>query len=579
MNETTNENDSILRILLQGLITSLVTGLLIYYLTKVDSQINWCNNEIKNFDVKNYKSKDLSILSKICKDELLEYDLFSNLIYDNDNNETKRFGKTINKLLIDNKINKNLIDDISMFKLVNILSNKRFEYVSSHSNKKNDLFSVNKYIEKFLIFSNEIDFEKYNQAQLDSLIGIFSQIFGNEKLLRSTHIPRFNPPFPYSEDYFSENPIQLDNFKLFRKLMNKIDKNNVNIEEYIYTHTQFDQNSTNYKIQLLFNSYIFSNKKEELIQEVINLFNIIRNKELHLTSDGEKLLTLILLELGDNYSLTKEELHSIYDSYSYFGKTNIMYLLYDRELIDQLVYNLKSDRFIPNDDIYTQYFINKIKSNKFTFESNNEDFIWFLSNKGNKKLLIELFNVYKNNNLIQDNIFRAILLSSMDNRMYYGTIHPKDILKVLKDTKDINKKSKYIKYSLYTKDYELVLNAINYINSSKSFYVKQLDKVDHYDIVYHHFFLGSIFSALGEAIPSYVGKQKEIRNKKIELFIDYIQLTKSKESKFELFKLLVNMLKHDSFTLPNKIKSLIDKEDNSELKFKYVNYFKDKLNY
>lgn len=576
-NEKPNRTNSILRILLQGLITSLLTGLLIYYLTKQDNQINWCNNEIKNFDEKNYKSKDLSVLNKLCKDELLEYDLFSNLIYDVDHNETKHFGKTINKLLVDKKVDKQLIDDISMFKLANILNNKRFVYVDTYSNKKNDLFSVNKYIEKFLIFNNEIDFEKYKQEQLDNLFGIFSEIYKNEKLIRSAYIPRLNPPFEYDDKSFLENPIQLNNFMLFKQVMRKIDQNKVNIKDYLYTHTKFNQNSTNYKLQLIFNSYIFSNKKEELIQELINLFDIARSKKSRLTNEGKKLLNLILLELGDSYKLTKEELYSIYDSYSYLGNTNTMYFHYNKELIDQLVYNLKNERFILNDYIYTEYFVKKIKNEKYIF--NNDDFIWFLSKKGARKLLIELFYSYKNNDNIQDNIFRAMILSSITNYNYIPNdkVTSNDILNLIKETKNLNQKNKYIKYSLYTEEYELILNAINHISSSKKYYKKQLDKVDHYDIVYNYFYLESIFNALSNAVPSYVGKQKEIKNMKIKLFINFIELTSSKDSKLELFKLLVNILKYNDLNLTKKIEKIINKEKDNIQKQNYINYFKDKV--
>lgn len=578
-NEKNNERDSILRILIQGLITSLVTGLLIYYLTKQDNQVNWCNNEIKNFDEKNYKSKDIAVLSKICKDELLEYDLFSNLIYDVEHNETKYFGKTINKLFIDKKVDKQLIDDISLFKLVNILNNERFVYVDT-STKKNDLFSVNKYIEKFLIFHNEIDFEKYKQSQLDNLFSIFSEIYNNEKLVKSTIFQSFHPPIPYDEDLL-ESPILLNNFMLFRQIIKKIDKNKVDTKDYIYTHTKFDQSSINYKLQLIFNSYIFLNKKEELIQEAIKLFGIIKNKESYLTKEGVKLLILILLELGDNYELTKEELHSIYDSYSYSSNINKIYLHYSRVLIDQLVYNLKNERFMSNNDIYTEYFVKTIKNKKFIFNNKNENFIWFLSKKGSRKLLTELFYSYKNNDRVQNKIFRAMVLSSSRNYNYIpnNKVTSNDILKILKETKDSNQKAQYIKYSLYTKNYELILNSINYINSSKEYYKKQLDRINHYAIVYDYFYYESIFTALGNTVPTYIGKQKEIKTIKIELFINFIELTSSKESKFELFKLLVNMLQYNDFNLTKKIEKIIYKEKDNILKKNYINYFNDKRYY
>jgi hypothetical protein len=547
----------IINMLVTGLLAGAGTSGIVYWLTKSDNEATWCKTEIKNFNSKDYKAKDVSMLINECKDEVLEYRLFENIIYDRDSTleERTKLGIVFNELYIDGVVDASYISNISKSKLSNSIKNPNYSY-----DKKTNLQPLDEQINKFLDFTKEIEFKSYTEEQIQNYFSIFTIIFAHETLVEQYGIlPKFN--------HFTDNKQTIiRDIKLhsvYKKFMTLMDK--------VKGKTPFKKISTKVKGPiytsqiLLFNSYLYGNKQKELVQELTSLLNSLKDKQLQYPNwhmYNSMLIQLILLELKENYTLSNDELKNIMLTYV----KNIRYIFIPIDSsTEQLIYNLFKGNFYSGSkkENFNKLFLT-LDANNNLLDKFSDKFLRYLAINDNIELLNTLFDRYKDNNHFSRKIFHSILLSYQYDNAWYS-VDEKKIIEQINSLKQLELKSLYLRDALILKKADVVELAVKFIMEHKDFYIKELNKTTYHGSDYYLF---SIFAALERSNTAWVARQKDLRGKRIKLLLYFIENIQHQDNKLNLLKSALHIVHEDDILFIHNINQVVEKEQDRELEMK-----------
>lgn len=556
------------------LITSLVSGLgaslLIYILTISNNQKNWCRQEIKSFDYNNYTKKELSMLIQECKDGIKTYGLLEDTLYNS--NDTQKFSSIINELYVNGKIDNDFITSFSDEPLIKKINNPNYNFSNRNLYLKNNLPELNKQIEKYLTFTKEILFKSYTNEQQAMYYSVFITLFRGDSLLTNQEVPQFNIYDIESRPIEPKLNRNLLHLHTILENLGKIDKRKFKIES---------DDKFVLSVAVLFNSYRHKDNKTDLINEVSKLSKIIENNmnrekigkisnkqwmdNIGRAGAATKIMELILAELA-NYNLSETELKKLFNSYH-------KALIYQpmKQILNKLIHKLFTDDILADRNdakkLYTQLFLKHLQ--KDYFFGIKREFITYLAIKENTEILQTLLNTFKDDEDFKRKVLHSLVVAHIISRKdSYNILEYEDfIIEIIESEHNEKAKRFLIRDSLVLKDVKVIDYAINYIKENKKHYIKELNETTYHG---HQFHFYSIFRYLADSKPSWVAKQKDIKEKKFNLYNEFIHAAKNKESKLYLVDATTSFITKDDIFLVEKLKKTIQKEKDKILQEKML---------
>lgn len=455
-------------IILSSLLSGGGAGWVIYSQTKEDNRKSWCRQEIKSLDINSYRDKDLSIMYKECKEEIKEFELFEDILFNS--NDINKFSSFINQMYVNNRIDEKTIIDFSNKALFERIRNEKYNFDNNLVNTQNNLPPLDPQIAKYLQFTKEILFKSHGdiQEQLSNYFEIFIILFKKEDLFPYSSIPSYNYLLKNNNEFndISENKKLLDLQKILRNF-GKENKQKIIInskDEFIIALTE------------LFNSYKERDSKIILINRLSFLVKLIEknaniDKKL-ITNENqwqyinerlyaERIIQLILSELY-NYKLEESELKLIFNEYinlnKYLGKFMI-------NTVDKLTHKLFTENFsvsnLNNEELFRQLFLDNYKDKKISLDS---DFINYLGIKKQINLLMDITKLNNDKKEIKREIFHALMLSQAYHKEYsMNRLDPVLLIDMIKNEQNEELQRLLLRDSLELDSIEIVEFAINYI--------------------------------------------------------------------------------------------------------------------
>lgn len=540
-------------VVISALISGLGSAISIYYLQKKDNKNNWCIQEIKNFDINSYNKKDVLILSKECKDQIKEYKLLSNVLFEG--NDTKKIASVINQLYIDNDIDTAFISD---------QRDSIAESVEKNSEHSNDFYNENahyqsapdKMLSTYLVFLNELSiktlpYEFTDDTQINFYYKIFLNFFHNSQWLFNINHSAIDESDPKSFE-----PLKTDEFINFQKLVRNIGKNhNIVIEG--------NSDKFNNALSILFNSYLSKNRKSELINELKTFTELLKNQmSNHQAQHGmyintkifysDTLITLILDELN-SYNLSETDLKEIFGLY-----TNLIQYYrppWSFEIQSKLFYDLYS----RNNSVFNNLiFYNHQNANiKLLL---NDNLLKYIALHNNCDLLKNLLN----DNAIKDDVISAIITGSKKDDLWNANDCTDLLLKLLEDEKKFSHKKDLMSRAAINANYRIAAYILEYMRENKTLFIQDLNSVD---LSTNNQFYGSLYLSLANTkVDQYPAIQKE----KLNLYISLFEKTKNKNNKDLIFNIIQNFLsKNDNYT-SNKISEMVENTKDKHYKQSFL---------
>lgn len=546
--------------ILSVLISALLSGWLVYINTKEDNRRTGCIQAVKSFEINSYRKKDLSILVDECKDEIKKYELLEDILYDSNN--TDQFSSLINQLYVHNKIDEELITDFSDKSLMKNIQNENYNFDNTLGNTRNNLPTLDAQLTQYLQFTKEILFKSYSKEQQTNYFILLAYLFYNDQL--------------FTNEYSSRQEKRSIDVQLDTRLLNlqKVIENTGKIDKRKWVVE--GQNKFDNAIVELYNSYKNKDNKAVLINQLVMFSteiekNIKTNKS-KMTEENQKkyindffnserIIQLTLYELA-KYKLDKKELETIFSEY--IRIINYTYpFTKDRvnKLIAKLFIKNSMISITSNEELYRQLFLKNYQNKKITL---NQELINYLAINKQVALLLDILKTSSKDAELKRQIFLAIIMSQQINSSNFPNVDYSDILiDLIKNEKNEELRRILLRDSLMTNSVNIIEYAIEYINENKSFYLKELDDCNYLG---SDFYFMSIFRYLSDSKPSWIAKQQDIKKKKLDLFIDFMQKTQNKESKLRLIDNAINIIEKDDIFLIEQLREIIYKQSNLVLK-------------
>lgn len=478
--------NNLLIVTLISIVTSLSAT---YFITENNRNKSFCIKEIRDFNIKDFSYKDISILNKECKPYIEEYNLYEDILYSKDNTDKTiiKFSNIINELYAQEKIDKETILNFSDLFFIKIYTNQNFKFKTSIKKKDNkyNKRSIDFFINRYLLFKSSQDYkikeliELKNYFNLSQYFSFFKTVFTDEY---QYYVPSLKVPKYFNENeknMYSERSINFfkitKSYNLYNILSKKIDHNSL---------LNFDKEllSENALIKL---GIALKNKNNHNIINIISkplndLNNMINKKDTQLTTgeyltyfhDYVYIFKLLMFKLSDykidnkeeliegiinNTTLSKEELFNFRFT-GFKGIQNTIYQFsYNSKLLESWYYE-----HIKN--------INLDEKNLKTF-SFNENF----------KLLYKLFQ-HTNDKLYKKEIYTYLVNILKKSTLLKDTFAERDlnniILEIFKTETNKDNLAEYaylsteIDYKLYPDTFEYFLN---YIDNNLEFILKRLN--------------------------------------------------------------------------------------------------------
>lgn len=535
------------------ILSSLISGYVVYHFAKEDNRKNQCIQTIRTFDVNNYNKKDLKILVDDCPNEVKEYEILGEILFDT--NDTNKLSATINQLYVHNKINEEIIIDFSDNILMNNIHNENYNYDSVYESKQNNLPTLDKQIGKYLQFTKEILFRSYTNEQLNNYLSLFLILFKNQELINNkqtyddlkskkrSHDLEINPQFTNLQKIIN-NVGKIEQNKLQIKFVLQDDKFVIALNELYVSY--MNKNSKNILINKLnlFSNLIANNIK----RNNINMTQANSIKNINEIFYSEKIIQLILHELA-TYKLNDQELKTIFSEYArIINFINI----FNQDITSKLVHKL----FIHNNDLYNHLFLENYENLQNTLSS---EFISYLGIYEQ----ITLLNILKINNKdekLKKNIFNVILEDclSHQNTIFFGESNSINIIiNLIREEKNQELQKTFLRSALLINDYEIFELAIEYINKYKLSCLSELNRGNDTGISI------PIFKYLVENKSLLLSKERIFN-----LLLDFMQKTTNKESKLLLLDNIIKIIDKKDGILIEKLRKTISKEKDPFIKQK-----------
>lgn len=566
----------IISILVSGIVglAGIYAGLYTYDLDKKDTKHNLCLQETKSFNIKNYDSKDLSVLIKECKQEVLDYNLLGELLYSNNLDEQNllKFTSIVNEFYFKGLLQ---LDDIVKFShksLMEKISNPIYKY-KAHTYEKNILPEVKNEISKFLLFTSNINFKTYNEKQINDYFSVFFRLIFYGDVLEKKTLPKFIHFIPQQKDSLMSDKfaVETKNFLLFKNLMGKVSKNGKTYLLEMKTKDVFESSI------VLYNSYLKHNNKKELIQLHAYLLKQIKvpkyDNYLH------KMFIYNMISLLHNefstYKLNLDEQSEIFNNYANYKITASAFLFdFQIFIMDILFYDL----FIEKNKSLTSDFLDSMFTEiDHLLQFFHSEFINYIGIKQNPELLFKLYNKYADTHL-GDDIFDAILLHYTYNKPILITNKESGkILSIIYAIKEINSQNFYFRNALSLKSHYIHKESIKFIYANKQYYLNRLNDPEQ---PINFFELYTIFAQLLRIDPSslFVKDTKELRVEKINLCLDFLKDITYSRNKIKMYESLIKFVKADfELKLLEKIRVLINHEDDEDIKKRLLKAINEKL--
>lgn len=558
-------------IILSSLLSGGGAGWIIYSQTKEDNRKSWCRQEIKSLDINSYRDKDLSIMYKECKEEIKEFELFEDILFNS--NDINKFSSFINQMYVNDKIDEKTIIDFSNKALFKKIRNEKYNFDNNLVNTQNNLPPLDPQITKYLQFTKEILFKSHENKdeQLSNYFYIFIILFKKDDLFSYPDVPSYNYLLKYKNEFtdIEENKKLLDLQKILRNF-GKENKQKIIInskDEFIIALTE------------LFNSYKERDSKIILINRLSFLIKLLEKNEnidkSLITNENqwqyinekfyaEKIIQLILYELY-NYKLEDSELKFIFNEYVKLNKLMI-------KTMDRLTYRLFTENFsvssLNNEELFRQLFFDNYKDKKISL---NSDFINYLGIEKQINLLMDITKLDNDKKEIKREIFHALMLSQAYHKnSSMNRVDPVLLIDIIKNEQNEELQRLLLRDSLELDSIEIVEFAINYINTNKEYYLKELNENPYLS---NDFYFMSVFSYLSNNKIFWISKQKEINKKKFDLFINFMTQTINEENKLKLFDCVLQTIEKNDISLIEQLKLIISDEKNPILKERMINKF------
>jgi len=562
-------------LIIATMISSLISGYVVYQNTKEDNRKSWCRQEIKSLDINSYRDKDLSIMYKECKKEIKEFELFEDILFNS--NDINKFSSFINQMYVNNRIDEKTIIDFSNKALFEKIRNEKYNFDNNSVNTQNNLPPLDPQIAKYLQFTKEILFKSYGdiQEQLSNYFEIFIILFKKEDLFPYSSIPSYNYLLKNNNEFndIEENKKLLDLQKILKNF-GKENKQKISInskDEFIIALTE------------LFNSYKERDSKIILINRLSFLVKLLEknaniDKKL-ITNENqwqyinerfyaEKIIKLILSELY-NYKLEESELKLIFNEYINLNKYLDKFMI---NSVDKLTHKLFTENFsvssLNNEELFRQLFFDNYKDKKISLDS---DFINYLGIKKQINLLMDITKLDNDKKEIKRGIFHALMLSQAYHKEYsMNRLDPVLLIDMIKNEQNEELQKLLLRDSLELDSIEIVEFAINYIYMNKEYYLKELNENSYLG---NDFYFMSIFRYLADNKIFWISKQKDINKKKFDLFTTFMTQTINEENKLKLFDCVLQTIEKDNISLIKQLKLIISDEKNPILKERILNKF------
>ncbi|MFX4277320.1 hypothetical protein ACOL3G_05460 [Aliarcobacter butzleri] len=562
-------------IILSSLLSGGGAGWIIYSQTKEDNRKSWCRQEIKSLDINSYRDKDLSIMYKECKEEIKEFELFEDILFNS--NDINKFSSFINQMYVNDKIDEKTIIDFSNKALFKKIRNEKYNFDNNLVNTQNNLPPLDPQITKYLQFTKEILFKSHEdiQEQLSNYFEIFIILFKKENLFPYYSIPSYNDVLKNNYEFndIEENKKLLDLQKILRNF-GKENKQKIIInskDEFIIALTE------------LFNSYKERDSKIILINRLSFLVKLLEKNEnidkSLITNENqwqyinekfyaEKIIQLILSELY-NYKLEDSELKLIFNEYINLNKYLDKFMI---NTVDKLTHKLFTENFsvssLNNEELFRQLFFDNYKDKKITL---NSDFINYLGIEKQINLLMDITKLDNDKKEIKLEIFHALMLSQAYHKnSSMNRVDPVLLIDIIKNEQNEELQRLLLRDSLELDSIEIVEFAINYINTNKEYYLKELNENPYLS---NDFYFMSVFRYLSDNKIFWISKQKEINKKKFDLFINFMTQTINEENKLKLFDCVLQTIEKNDISLIEQLKLIISDEKNPILKERMINKF------
>jgi len=540
--------------LFSTLFSGLLVSLIIYYNTKEDNHNNWCTQEVKKFDYNKYGKKDLSILLNECKEHVVKYEMLEDTLSNTKN--INKFSSIINQLYVDNKIDNSFITNFSDKEIINKLNNSSYNFNNIWTNKKNNLPILDAEINKYLQFTKEVLFKKYEDDQITNYFNLFIYLFQKDNFFHSNSVPSYY--------YGLEEKRDID-FKVNQKLKDLISISENSGKIYKKKITVSSKDEFIMALSKLFNSYNHKDNKDELILLLTQMTNNIRkNREmLNKSPQGqiinnifysEKILQLVWYELY-TYTLEKSDLEKIFIEYL---KINQYVDVFHTEISYKLLYNLFNTNFSSNEKLFHELFITNYLNKRISL---NKNLINYLAMKEQIPLLLEIFELKNTTRDLKREIFIAILIGQKHNphNFDYETI----LIDLTDNEKDVELQKIMILDLLSFNNVKVVEYSIDFIKKNEAYYLSKLNNYKYYGFSSYY---QSIFGLLANNKPSWIAKQKEIKRKKFQLFIEFIFKIKHKENKLMMINYVLSFIGKEDIFLIEKLRKQIQMEKDKVLK-------------
>lgn len=562
-------------IILSSLLSGGGAGWIIYSQTKEDNRKSWCRQEIKSLDINSYRDKDLSIMYKECKEEIKEFELFEDVLFNS--NDINKFSSFINQMYVNDKIDEKTIIDFSNKALFKKIRNEKYNFDNNLVNTQNNLPPLDPQITKYLQFTKEILFKSHEdiQEQLSNYFEIFIILFKKENLFPYYSIPSYNDVLKNNYEFndIEENKKLLDLQKILRNF-GKENKQKIIInskDEFIIALTE------------LFNSYKERDSKIILINRLSFLVKLLEKNEnidkSLITNENqwqyinekfyaEKIIQLILSELY-NYKLEDSELKLIFNEYINLNKYLDKFMI---NTVDRLTHKLFTENFsvssLNNEELFRQLFFDNYKDKKISL---NSDFINYLGIEKQINLLMDITKLDNDKKEIKLEIFHALMLSQAYHKnSSMNRVDPVLLIDIIKNEQNEELQRLLLRDSLELDSIEIVEFAINYINTNKEYYLKELNENPYLS---NDFYFMSVFRYLSDNKIFWISKQKEINKKKFDLFINFMTQTINEENKLKLFDCVLQTIEKNDISLIEQLKLIISDEKNPILKERMINKF------
>lgn len=385
----------------------LVAWLTTYFTTEHNRNKSFCIQEIKDFNIKEFSYKDISILNKECSSYVKEYSLYEDILYSKNtkNSTITNFASIINELYAHKKITKDTILNFSDIYLNGILGNDEYKYKNYIESTKYNKREIDYFISNYLLFKANLDYEITEYIEIVNFYNI-SQVFSN-------YIHLFNKK-EFKSNVFPSLTFDKATYK-------EIDMEDI----YSIKRINFFESNNNYKLYKLFKEKI---PYKDLIKHtknisntsvLIKLFKAINNENVETITD------IVSEPLNNLFNTKKVKLNDIpeFQYATYFFNSIYQFKLLMNILSDSKI-DIKKKKLI-----LTNLIKNSKLPKKYFFETGtfyNEIFETIYQFSYDNDLLTNLYFEYIKDIRLRNDTLRIISFNENYHLLYKLFKHTSD---------------------------------------------------------------------------------------------------------------------------------------------------------